>query len=291
MKKTKNFKLLWHYLKDDKFKLLIYLLLVLLSYLPALLAAYFWGKALEFLILKDFVNFILFLGLWDAVYIFCHSILQIPRDKLYNYFEIKFMNNVSRDLYTKIDDLPAIAFEDIGVGEFINRLYNDTDRVMELMNKLIRLVCKSLVVIIVIVLTFSISWILGIEVIVFGFLMGIISYKFFPRIKKTQESIKKEADNYVKTATENITGIREIKALGIKDNVERNIFNDLKNLFIHEKKIRNYQVWYFSLNNLMYFILQFIILYTAGLYFVQGKIIYSLLSNIKKSFNWITIIS
>ena len=46
MKKTKNFKLLWHYLKDDKFKLLIYLLLVLLSYLPALLAAYFWGKAL-----------------------------------------------------------------------------------------------------------------------------------------------------------------------------------------------------------------------------------------------------
>ena len=70
MKKTKNFKLLWHYLKDDKFKLLIYLLLVLLSYLPALLAAYFWGKALEFLILKDFINFIIFLGLWDAVYIF-----------------------------------------------------------------------------------------------------------------------------------------------------------------------------------------------------------------------------
>ena len=276
MKKTKNFKLLWHYLKDDKFKLFIYLLLVLLSYLPALLAAYFWGKALEFLILKDFINFIIFLGLWDAVYIFCYSILQIPRDKLYNYFEIKFMNNVSKDLYTKIDDLPAIAFEDIGVGEFINRLYNDTDRVMELMNKLIRLICKSLVVIIVIGLTFSISWVLGIEVIIFGILMGFISYKFFPRIKKTQESIKKEADNYVKTATENITGIREIKALGIKDNVERNIFNDLKNLFIHEKKIRNYQVWYYSLNNLIYFILQFIILYTAGLYFIQGKIIYSL---------------
>ncbi len=78
------------------------------------------------------------------------------------------MNNVSKDLYTKIDDLPAIAFEDIGVGEFINRLYNDTDRVMELMNKLIRLICKSLVVIIVIGLTFSISWVLGIEVIIFG---------------------------------------------------------------------------------------------------------------------------
>ena len=49
--------------------------------------------------------------------------------------------------------------------------------------------------------------------------MGFISYKFFPKIKKTQEKIKKESDSYVKTATENLTGIREIKSLGIKTNI------------------------------------------------------------------------
>ena len=62
--------------------------------------------------------------------------------------------------------------------------------------------------------------------------MGFISYKFFPKIKTTQENIKKESDNYVKVATENITGIREIKALGIKKNIERNIFSNLDKLFI-----------------------------------------------------------
>ena len=57
--------------------------------------------------------------------------------------------------------------------------------------------------------------------------MGLISYVFFPRIKKTQEEIKKKSDLYIKTATENITGIREIKALGIRHHIEHNIFDFL----------------------------------------------------------------
>ena len=137
MEKRKNLKLLFHYLKDDKFKIFIYILLVLLSYLPALASAFFWGRAVEYLIGKDIGNFILYLVLWEGIYIVCYCILQVPRDKLYNYFEIKFMSNVSKDLYEKIDKLPAIAFEEIGVGEFINRLYNDTDRVMMLLRQII----------------------------------------------------------------------------------------------------------------------------------------------------------
>ena len=194
-----------------------------MSYLPALISAYFWGKALEFLLLKDATKFLLYLIIWEGIYIFCYSILQIPRDKIYNYLELKFMREVSNDLYKKIDNLPAIAFEDIGVGEFINRLYNDIDRVMSLLNSMIRLICKSFVLVVVIVLAFKVSLLIGIEIIIFGVVMGFISAKFFPKIKKTQESIKKETDGYVKRATENITGIREIKALGIKENVEKDI--------------------------------------------------------------------
>lgn len=275
MKKTNNFKILWHYLKDDKIKLIIYILLVLCTYLPVLFAAYFWGKALEFLILKDVYNFAKYLVLWEGIYILVFSVLQVPTNKLYNYLEIKFIQNVSLDLYKKIDSLPAKAFEDIGVGEFINRLYNDPDRVMELLAKLIKLACKSLAVVIILFLAFSISFIIGFEVIIFGFIMGYISTKYFPKIKKTQEDIKKQSDTYVKTATENITGIREIKSLGIKRNIETNIKNQLTGLFTNTKKIKNYEAWYYSLNNLSYYILQLIILLTAGYYFIQGKITYA----------------
>lgn len=241
MKKAINFRILWRYLKEDKIKLIIYILLILCTYLPVLFAAYFWGKALEFLILKDVYNFAKYLISWEGIYILVFSILQVPTNKLYNYLEIKFIQNVSMDLYKKIDSLPAKAFEDIGVGEFINRLYNDPDRVMELLAKLIKLTCKSLVVVIILFLAFSISFVIGIEVIVFGFVMGFISTKYFPRIKKTQEEIKKQSDAYVKVATENITGIREIKSLGIKKNIEENIKNQLSSLFTSTKKIKNYE--------------------------------------------------
>ena len=127
MKKLNNFKLLFKYLNKDKLKIFIYVLLVLSTYVPVLCAAFLWGRSLEELLAKRFDKFVLYFAIWVGIYILCYSILQVLRDKLYNYLEIKFTKNVSIDLYNKIDKLPAIAFEDIGVGEYINRLQNDTD--------------------------------------------------------------------------------------------------------------------------------------------------------------------
>ena len=276
MKKAKSFKILFRYLKDEKIRLFLYILLVVCSYLPSLFGVYYWGLAVEKLVLNDFNSFVFYLVIMSSINILFYSILQIPRDTLYNYLEIKFTKNVSKDLYKKIDCLPAKAFEDIGVGEFINRLYTDPDRIMQLLQKMIRLICKSIVLVVVLVIAFKTSWILGLEILIFGIIMGFISYKFFPKIKKTHESIKKESDEYVKVATENITGIREIKSLGIKENIRKNLFGILDELFRHTKDIKKYEVVYFSLNGFAYFILQFIILLTAAYFVVKGQIAYSL---------------
>ena len=274
MKKVKE-NLIFKYLKEDKLKLIIYLILVFTSYVPSLGAAFFWGLALEKLIIQDFQSFVLYLAIWEGLYILFYSILSMPRDYLYNYLEIKFTKNVIKDLYHKISNLPAIAYEDIGVGEFINRMYTDPDRIMELLAKLIKMSCRALVVIAILVISFNVSIVLGLEIILFAFIMGFISYKFFPKIKKTQEKIKKESDEYVKNATENLTGIREIKALGIKGNIEKRINLNIDNLFKNQKKIKVYEIIYYNLNNLTYFILQFIILFTCGYLFIKGKMSYA----------------
>lgn len=276
MKKKSSFAIIKNYLKDDKLKVFFYLILVLTSYLPSLLSAFFWGFALEALIKGEFNNFAIYLIIWESIWILFYAILSVPRDFLYNYLEIKFMRNVSKDLYRKITDLPTRSFEEIGVGEFINRLYTDPDRVMQLLQSLIKLICKSLVVVFVFGLCFYISFWLGLEVIVFGIIMGVISYKFFPKIKSTQQEIKKDSDMYVKNATENVTGIREIKALGIKKNIEKLMFGKVDSLFDKSAKIRKYETFYYNLNNLVYFILQFIILISCGYLVVKGKIAYSI---------------
>ena len=106
--------------------------------------------------------------------------------------------------------------------------------------------------------------------------MGLISYVFFPKIKKMQENIKKQSDEYVKIATEDIAGIREIKSLGIKENIKNRVKTRLTSLFAFSKKIRVYETFYYNLNSLIYFILQFIILFTTGYLFINGKIEYSI---------------
>ena len=85
MKKFSSFKVLFHYLKDEKLKLFIYIVLVALTYMPVFFTAYFWGLALEKLILHNFKEFIIYLAVWETIFILCYSVLQIPRDKLYNY--------------------------------------------------------------------------------------------------------------------------------------------------------------------------------------------------------------
>jgi len=272
MKKLQTFKIFWTYIKEDKLKLFLYMLLVALTYIPALLAVTFWGIAIEALSNLDFNKFIIFLIINQATYIFLYTFLQIPRDSLYQQLEIRFNKSVSKDLYQKIDKMPAIAFEDMGVGEFINRLYTDPDRIMELLSKMIRLMCKSVVVVIVLVFSFKISILLGMEVLFLAVIMCFISTKFFPKIKKNHEKIKKESDEYVKVATENITGIREIKSLGIKQNIERNVFGVIDKLYKNISRVKKYERWYYALNNLAYFIIQFIIFLTCGKYFVEGKI-------------------
>ena len=115
MKKNKSvFNIILHYLKNDKLKLFFYLILVLVSYLPALLSAFFWGFALEALINKNLNLFLTYLIIWEGIWILFYSLLSIPRDTLYNYLEIKFTKNVSKDLYHKVSNLPSIAFEKNG---------------------------------------------------------------------------------------------------------------------------------------------------------------------------------
>ena len=264
MKKIRNFKIIWDYIKDEKFKFFMYILLVALSYIPSIVAVCFWGFAVEALTAKNFDSFLIYLIIYEGVYILFYTVLQIPRDYLYNYLEIKFTKEVSKDLYSKIDKMPAIAFEEIGVGEFTNRLCNDPDRIMELMSQMIRLICKFSIVIVVLVYSFKISLLLGLEILIFAILMGFISSKFFPRIKKSHEKIKNRSDEYVKIATENIGGIREIKSLGIKNNIEKRVFEVLDSLYLFTDKTRRYERWYYALNNLAYYIKQFIIFFTFG---------------------------
>lgn len=271
MKKLSSWNVFFNYLKEEKFKFILYVILVITSCLPSFIAA-LWGVAVEYLVASEFHKFVFCVVLYEGIYILTFTVLEVPREYLYNYLENHFMKRVTKDLYHKINNLPAIAFEEMSVGEFVNRMYFEPEKIMELLNKLIRLLCRAIVVIILVFFSFYISWILGLEILIMSLMMGFISYKFLPKIKKNNEVIKKESDKYVKEATENISGIREIKALGIKRHVEKKLNSILDVYYQNVTDLGRKETWYYALNNLLYFVFQLIIFLTAG-YFYTKKIL------------------
>lgn len=276
-KKDNSFKLIFHYLKEDKVKMILLVILMICNYIPDLCCPIFIGKALEFLLLKKYALFVKYLVLYFSGYVIVYGVLLIPRMILYNKLQMSFINKVCKDMYNKYQNLPAIAFEKAGVGELINRLSSDPDRVLDLLNQLVKMILKIIMALIIVVVSFKISIFIGIEITIFAIIMGIISSKYFPVIKNTQKEIKKESDKLIKRATENLTGIREIKALGIKNNMINLINNDIDNYCNKSLKINRYESVYNGLNNIVYYVLQFIILLTCGYLFIKGHIVYSVL--------------
>ena len=271
MKKLSSWRIFFNYLKEEKLKFILYVILVITSCLPAFIAA-LWGVAVEYLVANEFHKFVFYVVLYEGIYILTFTVLEVPREYLYNYLENYFMKRVTKDLYHKINNLPAVAFEEMSVGEFVNRMYFEPEKIMELLNKLIRLLCRAIVVIILVFFSFYISWVLGLEILVMSLMMGFISYQFLPKIKKNNEIIKKQSDKYVKEATENISGVREIKALGIKRHVEEKLNSILDVYYQNVTDLGRKETWYYALNNLLYFVFQLIIFLTAG-YFYAKKIL------------------
>lgn len=257
--------------------MILLVILMICNYIPDLCCPIFIGKALEFLLLKKYALFVKYLVLYFSGYVIVYGVFLIPRMILYNKLQMSFINKVCKDMYNKYQNLPAIAFEKAGVGELINRLSSDPDRVLDLLNQLVKMILKIIMALIIVVVSFKISIFIGIEITIFAIIMGIISSKYFPVIKSTQKEIKQESDKLIKRATENLTGIREIKALGIKNNMINLINNDIDNYCNKSLKINRYESVYNGLNNIVYYVLQFIILLTCGYLFIKGHIVYSVL--------------
>ena len=68
---------------------------------------------------------------------------------------------------------------------------------------MIKLTCRLIIAIIIVVISFTVSVFVGIELLLLVVVMFILSNVYYPKIKKIQEEIKKEADNYIKFKTSN----------------------------------------------------------------------------------------
>ena len=272
MNDFKHFKLILNYLKNDKLKIFLYVIFsILLNVLPlviSIVSAY----TLDSLTSNKQLSFIFFLVILYLSNVITWSICNVILELLYNKLENNFVKNGQVELYNKMLNLPAIAFEDMGVGELTNRLNNDLEKIISLLKKIVDLSSRLITAIVIFFYSFYISIYVGLEFIALGIIMYILANIYYPKIKKVQEEISKESDKLSKIATEDINGIREIKALGIKTNASLRMKNLIYSINNKRNKISNDEHIYYGINNLAYFSFEFIIFLTVGLLVFKGEI-------------------
>ena len=85
------------------------------------------------------------------------------------------------------------------------------------------------------------SWIIGVEIIIFIIILFFIIRKYNPLLKNYHKEIREENDKFTSMVTESIRGVREIKTLGIKNNVIKDVKEIIKS--IYNKEIDETNIW------------------------------------------------
>ena len=208
-------------------------ILIVISSALSLLYGYMLGRALDYAAIGAFGSAIALLVL-NIVFDISDSLFfdkygRIYLERLCN----NMMEAISFDVFYKVGLLPARAFEEKTSGELINRITNDSGTITDTFKQLLRaIISLSSSLIVFIYICFN-SLVVAIEVLIYLVIFYLFSKKYLPKIREAHKKMNKEKDKVVAEVNESIRGIREIRALGIRNVINGNIKEIISKLFFH----------------------------------------------------------
>ena len=231
MKSLKEFKPLLKLIKEDKFRLILATLCLLIGSLTSIATGYLNGAAVESITNNNIKMALLYLFIYFIVSILFGGIIEIIANKTLQKIESKLSRKLGYFTYLKTLNLPAKAFEEKSSGEIINRITNDADTLSFVFGKLVNIISSVITSAVIFVYVIYNSLIVGIEILIFLIILFIVIKIYNPKLKKAHEGRKKGQDKLTSLVNESVRGIREIKTLGIKNNLLGNAKEYVKMIF------------------------------------------------------------
>lgn len=272
MKNIKEFIPLWKLVKEDKCKFIIATLLIIISNFFSVVSGYLIGEATQYLTDTKYAMSILYL----VIYVIFNSVEDVG---LYNtgscmleLIESKVSRKLGYFTYKKAINLPASAYEKTSSGEVINRIVNDADTLSFTFSRLVALISSLTASLIVLVYIFINSWVLGIEIIIFVGILYLVINKYDPMLINVHKERKKMQDKFTSLVNESIRGIREIKTLGVKNNLMSNMKEIIKSIFDKSKEEVSIRKKYNALTFLLKIFLEGVVFITCAFLIYKGSI-------------------
>lgn len=231
MKKLKEFLPLWKHIKEDRSKFIFASVLIFIHELANTLTGYLNGVAVEAITKFDVKEAIIYLVIYYLVSTILDDYLYTKGSAILQSIENKLSRKLSYFTYKKAINLPAVSYEQMSSGEVINRVVNDADSLSFAFGRLLELFSSLVGSIIVLIYVVMNSWIIALEIIIFIVLIFLVIKKYNPLLINVHKERKSEQDKYTSIVNESIRGIREIKTLGVKENLLKNIIDSVKVIF------------------------------------------------------------
>lgn len=223
-------------IKEDRWRLIVSGILLFLCGLTGIFTGYLNGAAVEAITNSNINLAIMYLIMYFFIGVLIGTILSGLANSMLLKIESKLTRTLGFNTYKKALNLPAIAFEEMSSGEIINRITNDADSLSFTFGKMINMISSIVTALVILVYVFFNSWIVGLILIVFLIILYFIIKKYTPLLKDAHKERKTTQDSFTSLANESIRGIREIKTLGIKEQLINNAKKSIDNIFKVSKK-------------------------------------------------------
>lgn len=223
-------------IKEDRWRLIVSGILLFLCGLTGVFTGYLNGAAVEAITHSNINLAIMYLIMYFFIGVLIGTLLSGLANSMLLKIESKLTRTLGFNTYKKALNLPAIAFEEMSSGEIINRITNDADSLSFTFGKMINMISSIVTALVILVYVFFNSWIVGLILIVFLIILYFIIKKYTPLLKDAHKERKASQDTFTSLANESIRGIREIKTLGIKDQLITNAKKSIGDIFKISKK-------------------------------------------------------
>ena len=236
MNSLKEFKPLLKFVKEEKGKLIFASIIIFLSGISTIATGYLNGAAVEAITVLDLYHAILFLGIYFLIEITFDGVFIHYANSILYKVESILTRKLGFFTYKKALDLPAVAYEEKSSGEIANRIIYDADSLSFSFGRLLRTFSSIIGSVIIMIYVLINSWIVGIEILVFLVILYFLLKKYNPLLKQVHKERKTGQDRFTSLTNESIRGIREIKTLGIKNNLLNNIIDIMKDIYAKSKE-------------------------------------------------------
>ena len=236
MKDLKEFKPLIKLMKDEKGKLILASVIVIICGLCEVFVGYLNGKSIECITNMNIKYALIYMSIYFFLELIADGILLYKAKSILYKLESILTRKLEFYAYKKSLNLPAYAFEKMSSGEIINRITNDASTLSFVFLNLLNMVTGLVTSLIILIYIFINSWIIGLEIIICVIILYLIIKKYDPILEKIHKSRKKEQDKFISLTNESIRGIREIKTLGVKNNLVNNVIEIIKGLYNKSEK-------------------------------------------------------